>query len=138
MSSRDCPDDRRLYEPQGSLAIDFVESALVGEVLLCRGSPSAEHLIDREQIHFRKDILVLFRDFRIAWTVEIAGRNLLTILAVEVFEIRLGLGARALLVDHAVDDSNRRFGKDRERRNDNVKLALAQFVDCEEGLVFPR
>src|SRR5690606_37773520 len=43
----------------------------------------------------------------------------------------------AALVDHLVDDRDRRFGQDRHARHHDLELVLAELVDGQEGLVLP-
>ena len=45
--------------------------------------------------------------------------------------------ACALFVDNLVDDGDGRLGEDRDARDNDLELVLAEFVDGEEGLVFP-
>src|SRR5690606_37429911 len=54
-------------------------------------------------------------------------------------EVQIGRGrlAAATLVGHLVDDSDRRFGEDRHAWYHDLKLVLAELVDCQEGLVLP-
>jgi hypothetical protein len=64
-----------------------------------RGLPSAENLIDREQLDVR-DLRVIFRRRRGKTRAEIMlGRDLLSLAGIEIFEVGLRDLARAALVD---------------------------------------
>ena len=66
-----------------------------------------------------------------------AGRDLLALGRVEILQIGLGHRPRPLLVDVLVDDRDRRFGEDAERRRDDLDLVLG-FSEGEIRLVLPR
>src|SRR3546814_3964716 len=56
---------------------------------------------------------------------------------VEIFEIGLGHLGRAVALRIAVKHRDRRLGKNRDRRDDDVEPALPQLLLREKGLILP-
>ena len=80
----------------------------------------------------------LLRDFGVARPVIVRRDHRLRRGRVEKFEERLRGRTRAFPVDDLVDNRHRRLREDRDARHHNVEPVLAELVDCEIGLVFPR
>ena len=76
-------------------------------------------------------------DFGLARPVEVLGDDLLAGRRVEEIEIGLGHLAGAALVDHLVDQRDRRLGQDREGGHDDLELVGAELLQGQEGLVLP-
>src|SRR5690606_32680936 len=123
--------------PSVGRLVDAVEGAALAEMLGLRLGPAAELLVDGEEGHLREDVGMLRRDLGVARAIVVLRRDLLAFLAVEEAQIGLGRLAAAALVDHLVDDCNRRFGQDRHARHHDLELVLAELVDGQEGLVLP-
>ena len=70
--------------------------------------------------------------------VMVLRRDSLSFRRIDEIEICLRGRAGALLVHHLVDDRDRGLGENRERRRDDLEPVLAEFVDRQIGLVFPR
>ena len=56
---------------------------------------------------------------------------------VEEVEIGFRRLARALGIDVAVDERDRRLGQDRDRGHHDLELVLAELLASQEGLVLP-
>ena len=84
----------------------------------------------------RCEILRIGR-LRVGRTIIVVGDELLRFRRVEEVQIGLGHFARALGIDHLVDDGDRRLCLDGERRHDDVEFVGAKLVEREEGLVLP-
>ena len=67
----------------------------------------------------------------------VLGDQLLRLGRIEIVQIGLRRLARALGVDIAVDERDRRLGEDRERGRDDLELILAEFLEGEKGVVLP-
>ena len=117
--------------------VDLVEDAAVAEVLGLHLRPAAE-VGDRDQVELREA-----GDVRrvggagVPGAVEVLERDRLALGAVEVVEV--GLGRRALLVglDVALDQRHGRLGQDRDRRQHDLELVLAELLERQVGLVLP-
>src|SRR5262249_19132479 len=130
--------DGHQYLPRTrSVLVDLVENAAFAKMILLRPGPAAEHIVDGEQLDLREGAFVLPGDLGIARAIGVARGDLLALLRIPVFEIGLGDLARALLVDHLVDDGERRLGEDRPWRRDDLEFLLAEFAQSEERLVLP-
>src|SRR5262249_33531348 len=82
-----------LTEPLASWAVDGVEHAAIVEVLALCLAPTAERLVDRDQIELRELVRKPLGDCRVARTIEMAGGDLLTLRGVDELEKGLGGGA---------------------------------------------
>ena len=79
----------------------------------------------------------MFRQyFGIARTQVKIGGQLLSRFAPEVLQIGFGSGACAFLIDYAVYDGNRRFGKNGVAWINDFKLVLGQLFADVVGLFF--
>ena len=103
---------------------------------LLRVFPSAERLINREQLYLREPGGVFGRHFRVAGAIVMFGRQFLAFGCVEVFDVRSRNRPGSLAIDHPVDDGDRRFREDAQRRRDDVDLVL-RLGEREGRLVFP-
>ena len=65
------------------------------------------------------------------------GGQALTFIAVQVVEVGLGYLAGALAVNVGIHHAHRRFGKDRQRRGNDLEVVTALFLQRQEGFVFP-
>src|SRR6478735_6683202 len=118
--------------------VKLIEGPAIGEmILLCLG-PATENGVDGDQLKLGETREVLScRGLRIARPVEVLRDDGLCSRRIEEFEIGLGCGTRSLGIDIAVDDRHRRLCQDRKRGHDDVELVGAEFLQHEEGLVFP-
>jgi len=78
--------------------------------LLCL-LPAAEHFVDGKELYLCEAGGKPRGNGLIARTVIPLGRNFLSLLRVEVLQIRLRYGTCPLAVDDFVDDGHRRLGK---------------------------
>ncbi len=107
-------------------------------MLLVRLGPTAELLVDRDELQLREAGDVgRIRRLRLEGPVEVPGDDLLRLRRVEELQIGLGNGAGAALVDHLVDHRHRRLGENGERGRDDVELVGAEFLHRQIGLVLP-
>ena len=101
--------------------------------------PAAEVFVDSHQVQFRELLGVFGGHFRIAWAVEVLGRNLLASRAVQVFQVFSGDFGVALFLGVLVDHGHWRLREDRQGRHDDVELVgAAVFFEGQERFVFPR
>src|SRR4051812_4359268 len=119
------------------LRIDLVEHTGIVKVRRLRLLPAAEHIVDGEQLDFGEIAFVLPGDRRIARPIMVLRGDFLAFGRVDEVEISLRRRARALLVDHLVNNRDCRLGEDRERRHHDLELVLAEFVDRQVRFVLP-
>src|SRR5258708_3089623 len=119
------------------LAIDAVERAVVGEMRRLRTGPAAESRVDGNERDVRKLGRILRGDVRIARAVKMLGGYFLTFLRIEIAQIFLRDGARSVLVDHFVDDTDRRFRENAQGRGNHIELVRTQLFDGEMRFVLP-
>src|SRR5882757_602544 len=119
------------------LAIDPIEGPIVCEMSSLRLRPTAECTVDGHERDVRKLFRILRGDIRIARTIEMLGGNFLPFLGIQVAQIFFGDLARAMLVDHLVDDGHRRLREDAQRGRDHVELVGTQLLHCEIRFVLP-
>src|SRR5690348_9842802 len=91
--------------------VDLVEHAPVGEKLPLHARPAAE-VTDAREVHLGVLLGKLRRDIRVARPVEVAGNDLLPLLAVEILEVSGCERALAVLQGVLIDDCNRRLCQD--------------------------
>src|SRR5664279_3695918 len=125
---------KRLFR---SILVNLIEDAALAEMFLLRLGPTAEDVIDREQLHLGEGFFVFLRNLLITRTIGIACGNFLTLSRIPVFQVGLGHRARTLSVGHGIDDRDRRFSQDRQWRRDDLELVLAELALRQERLVFP-
>src|ERR1039457_6956433 len=117
------------------LAVNSIESTMIGEMHGLGAGPSAAERVDRHQRDVRKLLRVLSGDRRIARAIEVLGDYFLPFLGVQIFEVLLRDLAGAVSVDHLVDDTDRRLGEDAHGRGDDFELVQPKFLQREKGLV---
>src|SRR5579864_6398456 len=83
--------------------VELIEDPAIGEVGCLRLPPSAEQLVDREEIDLGKPSRVLRRGRRRARAVEVLAGDVLPLLRVQKLEVRLRDCAGPPLVHHLVD-----------------------------------
>src|SRR5882672_2715082 len=91
--------------------------------------PSAEGLVNADQLQFGKIFGVFVGDFFQARPVVILGRDFLGFLAVEVFQIGLGYFLGAVVLCSLVQQGHRRLGKDAQAGGYDFEFILAQLID---------
>ena len=121
----------------GSPGADLVEHAAIGEVGLLGCGPAAEGVVDGEELYRCKLLGVFGGDFGVTRAVVVFAGEGLAFGGVQVFEIGGGDFAGAAFVDDLVDNADRRFGKDGDRRRDQIELVGAEFLERQIGFVFP-
>src|ERR1700756_252974 len=117
--------------------VDLIKDAAVGEELGLGSLPSAEDLIDCEQLDIWALLAVFRVDLGIAGPIEILRNDFLADRGVEVSQIRLGYVPGSFFVYHLVDDRYRRFGQNTDRRIDDREFVRSEFFEAQIGLVFP-
>src|SRR3979490_1791500 len=97
-----------------SILVNLIEYAAFAEVFLLRLGPTAENVVDREQFHLCKRLLVFLRNLRIARTIGVACGNFLTFPGIPVSQVSLGHRAGAFLVGDRIDQGQWGLRKDRQ------------------------
>src|SRR5690606_23312827 len=117
----------------GLRLIDLVELATIAEVGSLRVLPVAKHIVQLEQGYVREKRQIFgIRMFRVQGPVEVLGGDLLSNWRVEELQVGLGDVFGAMLLGVAIDDRDRRFSQNAERRNDDVEFAFLQFVERQQ------
>ncbi|MNK73376.1 hypothetical protein D3C87_928710 [compost metagenome] len=106
-------------------------------MLLVGLRPATEGLVDGHQRELGELLVVLGLGLVGGRAVEVAARDVLAFVGVQVLQVLLGHGARALLVDHLVDHRHAGLGQDGDGRHDDLELLGAEFLQRQEGFVFP-
>src|ERR1700689_4219437 len=115
---RSCPCPRPRPPPNGneaSFLIDLVKHPVFGEVGLLCGRPAPEHGVDRKEFEFREDGGVFLGNLGIAWSVEIAAVDGLTLVRGEILKVRLGHGRGSLAPGNLVYYGHRGLRQDAGR-----------------------
>src|SRR5690554_2949036 len=99
--------------------------------------PTAEDVINPEQVNFRETILEFSSNGWIGRTVKVLTGQTLGIIAVKLFKISRCHLYGAMLTSTFVNQCDRRLCQDADAWNHNFKLALAQFLYSQEGFIFP-
>src|SRR5271163_429396 len=120
------------------LTVDPIESTMIGEMRGLGTGPAAEYGIDgNESWNVGELLRVAGGNGGIAGSVEVFGRDFLSLGGVEIFQVFLGDLAGPVLVDVLVHQADRRLRDDAERRRDDVELRGTQLLDGQKGLIFP-
>src|SRR3546814_3159515 len=114
------------------LGENLVEHAAVVEEALLRRLPAAELVIDGDEDQLRELRSIFCLGFRADRTVVILDDDVLSLGRVEIFEIGFGELEIAVALCIAVEDGEGRRGKERERRSEDIELALAEPFRSEE------
>ena len=96
--------------------VNLVEDAAITEMLrLCFRPSTKLRIINSDQLDVRQLLQQILRDNgRIGRTVEMLGRNVLSLVGIEILQVSLGSLAGALFIDILIDNGNRWFCKDRD------------------------
>src|SRR5882757_1285760 len=121
-----------------SVLVDLVENSAFAEVVLLRLGPTTENVVDGEKFNLRERFFVLLRDLRIARAIGIARGNFLTLFGIPILQVGFGDGTGAFFIGNLVDDGERRFREDRQRRRHDLEFVLAEFALRQKRLVLPR
>src|SRR5471030_2264727 len=84
--------------------IDRIEHAAIGEMRLLRLGPATEGVVDGVELDLRELLCQRSRNSRRTWPIEIARRDLLTFLAIQILEVSLSQFARAVAIHDLVDN----------------------------------
>src|SRR3546814_76323 len=120
------------------LGENLVEHSAGVEEALLRRLPAAELVIDGDEVHLRELRSIFCLGFRADRTVVILADDVLRLGRVEIFEIGFGELEIAVALCIAVENGDGRLGKDRDRRYDDIELALAELFLRKEGFILPR
>src|SRR5690606_34890930 len=117
--------------------VDLVEYTPVAEMFRLCLHPTAELVVDGEELHLHETVRIFLRGmFRVARAVVVLRGKALTFSRVEIIEISFGNLAGTPPVGILIDHGHGRFGENGDGGNDDLELT-GEFSLSEESFVFP-